>query len=137
MEWMPISFHIRQGKNDRAAADRGARFATRPAFHLRAAVVSIFGFTAGSLRDQIMNTLTATILATCMSFAAGGAFAAESVSTDAASEDATSQEASANSATESEAMSDDGMVKGGMKEDAMSHDATTEEDGTKDAEVKQ
>ncbi|MEX3691205.1 pentapeptide MXKDX repeat protein [Paraburkholderia sp. BR14263] len=83
-----------------------------------------------------MNKLTATILASCFSFATAGAFADDSVPTDATANDAPSLEITAKSATESDAMSADSAAKDAMKEDAMNHDGMAG-DETKNAEVKE
>jgi pentapeptide MXKDX repeat protein len=78
-----------------------------------------------------MNKLTATILASCLTFAIAGAFAADSPSDDPASRDNVSQQTMAKDATEHDTTSDGNAAK-----DAMSHDSMAKDGATSD-EVKQ
>lgn len=83
----PTSLHVYPGKNEKTVADRwalgsatvkpGSGQDEAPGLKLESS-----GLIIESLKDHIMNKLTATILASCVTFATAGAFAADSTSSD-------------------------------------------------------
>ena len=84
------------------------------------------------LKDDPMNKLSATLLATCMALGTVSAFAADEMAKDSMAKDGMAKDGMKKDSMTKDNMKKDSMAKDGMKKDAMAKDGVKKDSMGKD-----